>query len=128
MATTKKSGSRGTTHSSGRRQVEGAGQATTDHEEIRRWVEDRGGHPACVKGTGGRGDPGLLRIDLPGYAGPKLRPISWDEFFEKFDENGLAFVYQDKTRTGRPSRFNKLVNRQAGGEAHKPRQGRHGRS
>ena len=46
----------------------GSSKTTTDHEEIRRWVEARGGRPACVRGTGGRGDTGMLRIDFPGYS------------------------------------------------------------
>jgi hypothetical protein len=84
-------------------------KVTTDHETIRRWVEARGGHPARVKGTANRNDPGLIRIDFPGFSGEEtLEPISWEEFFEKFDEAGLAFVYQDGPRT----RFNKLVKRE----------------
>jgi hypothetical protein len=36
---------------------------TTDHDEIRRWAEERGGHPANVRGTEDRGEEaGLLRI------------------------------------------------------------------
>ena len=35
---------------------------TTDHDEIRRWVEERGGKPSRVKRTGGSDDPGILRI------------------------------------------------------------------
>jgi hypothetical protein len=27
-------------------------KTTTGHETIRRWTEERGGHPARVKGTG----------------------------------------------------------------------------
>jgi hypothetical protein len=84
-------------------------QATTDHEKIRKWVESKGGCPARVKGTGNKNDPGLIRIDFPGFSGKDtLEPISWDEFFEKFDEAGLAFVYQDGPNT----RFNKLVKRE----------------
>jgi hypothetical protein len=60
-----------------------------------------------------RSGGGLLRIDFPGYSGAKsLEPISWDEFFERFEETNLAFLYQDKTGSGRPSRFNKLVGRE----------------
>jgi hypothetical protein len=85
------------------------------HEEIREWVEQRGGHPAAVKSTrGGRGkgDPGIIRIDFPGYSGARtLEPIDWDEWFEKFDESGLALMVQDKTARGQRSNFNKLVRR-----------------
>jgi hypothetical protein len=90
----------------------GEAKKTTDHNKIRRWAEERGAHPATVKGTGGRGDAGLLRIDYPGYRGKEsLKEISWDEFFKKFDESDLAFLYQEKTATGRQSRFSKLVSR-----------------
>ena len=41
-----------------------------------------------------------------------LEEISWDEFFKVFDDNDLAFLYQDKTHDGKTSRFNKLIERQ----------------
>ena len=87
---------------------------TTNHDEIRRWAEERSGKPACVRGTGGKGDVGMLRIEFPGAPGAKedkLQPIEWDEFFEKFDERGLALVYQEHTAEGQKSNFNKLVDR-----------------
>jgi hypothetical protein len=87
-------------------------KVTTDHEEIRRWVEEREGHPARVKGTERGDSPGLLRIDYPGFSGEDtLEPISWDEFFKAFDENNLAFLYQEKTKDGKLSRFSKFVDR-----------------
>ena len=103
--------SRGASH--GRdHETEGSAQRTTNHEEIRRWAEERGGKPACVKGTGGGGDTGLLRIDFPGYTGAdSLQHISWDEWFEKFDEKNLALLYQETTKGGQRSNFNKLVDR-----------------
>ncbi len=91
------------------------GNITTDHEFIRTWVEERQGRPARVKATGGGEDPGILRIDFPGYSGEtSLEEIPWEEFFEKFEENGLAFLYQEKTARGQMSRFNKLVSRDEG--------------
>ena len=87
-------------------------RTTTDHEEIRRWAEARGGQPACVRGTGDREDVGMIRLDFPGYSGAgKLEPISWDEWFRKFDENGLALLYQEETAGGEKSNFNKIVRR-----------------
>jgi len=43
---------------------------TTDHEEIRRWAEERNAKPTCVRGTGKRGDAGMLRLDFPAIQGP----------------------------------------------------------
>jgi hypothetical protein len=83
---------------------------TTDHEKIRTWAEQRGGAPATVKDTEEHGEAGILRIDF----GPKeqrLEEISWDQFFKKFDEAKLAFLYQEKTKDGSISRFHKFVAR-----------------
>jgi hypothetical protein len=82
---------------------------TTDHDEIRRWAEQRGAKPACVRGTGGRSDTGMIRLDFPGYSGARsLQHISWDDWFESFDENKLALLH-------RGDNFNKLVSRGRGG-------------
>jgi len=86
---------------------------TTDHDEIRRWVEQHDGTPSMVKGTGDGGDDvGVLRIDFPGGTGQdRLEHIEWDDWFEKFDESGLAFLYQERKSDGSDSTFFKLVNR-----------------
>ena len=95
---------------------------TVDHEEIRRWAEARDGKPACVRGTGGRGDVGMLRIDFPGYSGgDSLEEISWDEWFRQFDENNLALLIQEQTADGELSNFNKLVSRDTVEESGKAR-------
>jgi hypothetical protein len=85
-----------------------AANKTIDHDEIKRWVESHGGHPATVKSTRSKGDVGMIRIDFPGFSGEdSLQAISWDEWFSKFDEQELAFIYQQGKRTN----FNKLVRR-----------------
>ena len=90
----------------------GESKTTTDHETIKKWAEARGGKPATVKSTESHGEPGVLRIDFPGYKGEgSLEEISWDEFFEAFEKNNLAFLYQEKTKDGKQSRFSKLVDR-----------------
>lgn len=88
--------------------------ATTNHQTIRSWAEARNGHPAVVRSTESSepGKSGLLRIDF-NKPEDELDEVSWDEFFETFDENGLAFLYQEKTASGRKSRFNKFVSRDA---------------
>ena len=74
--------------------------------------------PSCVRGTGGKGDIGILRLDFPGFTGEdKLEEIEWDEWFEKFDERGLALLYQEETAAGEKSNFNKIVSRETAEEA-----------
>lgn len=91
---------------------------TTDLGEIRRWAEARQGKPATVvpkgkgKSKGKEVQPGILRIDFPGYSGKDtLKPITWEAWYQKFQERNLAFLYQEKTKTGKESRFFKLVNK-----------------
>jgi hypothetical protein len=91
-------------------------RSTTDHDEIRRWVEAHGGRPATVRGTAEGDDAGVLRIDFPGGAGEdSLEPVSWDEWFQKFEEKGLAFVYQQERPDGEESTFFRLVGRDSSG-------------
>lgn len=83
-------------------------RATIDHDEIRRWIESRQGHPSVVRATEGtrKGSAGLLRVDF-GEPEESLEQISWDDFFDTFDSNDLAFLYQDENQ----SRFHKFVRR-----------------
>src|SRR5438128_2151626 len=103
-------GARRSAAPTGRENMANLSKNTRDHEEIRRWAEERGGKPAHVKNTGSGDDLGILRIDFPGYSGEgTLEPILWEDFFKKFDERGLALVYQEETAGGQKSNFNKLV-------------------
>ena len=55
---------------------------------------------------------GVLRLDFPGYSGEDtLEAITWEQFFEKFEDAELELIYQDKTSDGALSRFNRLVHR-----------------
>lgn len=83
-------------------------KTTRDHQEIRSWAESRGGKPSAVAETGKKGDPGILRLDFD-PKDDRLDTITWGEFFEKFDEAELAFLYQDKTEDGKTSRFHKFI-------------------
>jgi hypothetical protein len=81
-------------------------RTTTDHDAIRQWAEAHGGKPAVVKGTD------VLRIDFPGGAGEdELEPVSWEEWFDRFERNNLALLYQERKAEGDDSTFHKLVAR-----------------
>ncbi len=90
-------------------ETERSATTTQDHDEIRKWVENRGGYPAGVAATE-RDDrlDGMLRIDFDDPDGSRdigLHRISWEEFFKVFDKNDLAFLRVDND----DSRFNKFV-------------------
>jgi hypothetical protein len=83
-------------------------QATTNHDQIRRWAESKGGKPAAVDRTHRGDDVGIIRLmfpDNPQSEHQSLIEISWDEFFDQFDESNLALVY------GEDSLFSKIVGR-----------------
>lgn len=73
--------------------------ATTDHDVIRQWAEDRHATPATVEGTEHEGNVGELRLDFDfGNDLEDLKELSWDDWFRAFDERGLEFVFQESTR------------------------------
>lgn len=83
-------------------------KTTTEHEEIRRWAESRGGKPAAVKRTHQGGDVGIIRImfpDAPQSEHGDLVEIGWDAFFQEFEDRNLAFLYDEN------GLFNKIVGR-----------------
>jgi hypothetical protein len=77
---------------------------TADHAEIRRWVEDHGGRPGLVQAADGR-DRLAVAFDPD-----DSRHVSWEEFFERFDRESLAFAY-DPDGNGGAVKSAKLVSR-----------------
>lgn len=88
-------------------------EQTHDHKKIQQWAEKRGGVPAKIKNTGKADDDGILRIHFPENSDndDRFEEISWDDFFENFEENELDFLYQDKKADGETSTFHKFVSR-----------------
>ncbi len=85
-------------------------KTTDNHSTIKKWVEDRDGKPALMDGIvpdDGGGE--MLRIDfMDGSDGP-LNQISWDKFFEIFDNTNLLFLYEDEVKGGEKSKFHKFI-------------------
>lgn len=87
-------------------------KTTRDHDEIRKWAEKHGAVPSEVASTHKGKDPGILRFQFPKAKNQKddnLQEISWEDFFQKFDESDLELIYQEKTADGEVSNFNKLI-------------------
>ena len=87
-------------------------ERTRDHKVIQKWTEDRDGVPAKIKGTGKEKGDGVLRIHFPDHSdSDNFEEISWDDFFEEFDNSDLDFLYQEKKADGETSTFHKFVSR-----------------
>jgi len=82
---------------------------TKDHDVICDWAKKRDGVPATVAGTQTKGDVGMLRLKFQDTSSKNLEEITWEQFFQKFDQNDLQLLYQEKTRDGKLSRFFKFV-------------------
>ncbi|HEX8277661.1 MAG TPA: hypothetical protein VF540_03170 [Segetibacter sp.] len=92
---------------------ESSSKTTTDLKTIQKWAEERDGKPSRVKSTADGKGGGVLRIDFPGYSGgDSLEEISWDEWYETFNDRKLSFLYQEETAGGKESRFFKLISRE----------------
>jgi hypothetical protein len=46
-------------------------KVTTNHDEIRKWAEARGGRPATVRSTQSKDGTGIIRIEFPDVPNPK---------------------------------------------------------
>lgn len=73
---------------------------TTNHEEIRGWIEENKGSPAVVIGTTNRSGPGALHIIFD-EEGDNFRAVTWPEFFDIFERRGLRFHYDTNKRKKR---------------------------
>jgi hypothetical protein len=84
---------------------------TIDHHTIRDWAEQRAGYPVHVLGSEGEAD--AIRVHCPLHSRDsgveQLERITWDAFFDEFDERRLCFVYQERTPTGRLSHVSRLI-------------------
>jgi hypothetical protein len=87
-------------------------QSQDDHQSRRDPPLGRGPRRKTRAGQGDRrqNGGGVLRFDF-GDKDEALEEIGWDEFFEIFEESGLALLEQEETKSGEKSRFSKFVNR-----------------
>lgn len=85
---------------------------TDNHEIIRKWVEERDREPALVETVVDKEKAGkLLRIRFFDETYESLNNISWELFYQIFDENNMAFLYQEKTIDGSQSKFYKFIDK-----------------
>lgn len=81
---------------------------TRDRTVIRRWAQARGAEPATGVGKVNIQDGGAaIRFAFPGVG--RLQPISWEDWFENFDQYNLVFAFEELTEEGLQSHKYRLV-------------------
>lgn len=81
---------------------------TREHSVIRAWALARHAEPATGRGKVDINDGGAaVRFAFPGVG--RLQPISWDDWFEDFDQHSLVFAYEERTNEGVQSNRYRLV-------------------
>lgn len=84
----------------------GESLVTHSHDVIISWAEARNAMPATVPGTEHDGRLGVLRFDIPGWGSQQaLEHVTWEQWFETFDERQLVMIFQEHMESGRPSNF-----------------------
>ncbi len=69
---------------------------TTNHDVIRQWVEEHDGTPINSAGVNAEE---IIDIGFGSAVDESLK-ITWDEFFERLDTNGLAFRHSEDVIRG----------------------------
>lgn len=102
---------------------ESSSKTTTELNEIQQWAEAREGKPSRVKSTADGEGGGVLRIDFPGYSGnDSLEEISWEDWYQTFQDRNLEFLYQEHTAGGKESRFFRLISKEKEEEKEKQKE------
>jgi hypothetical protein len=82
---------------------------TTDHNEIRLWIQTHHGAPGRITPPA-RADDAQLCIDFLGLSTPSLEHLGWQDWFTAFDAQLLALSYPDTAPSAGPGRW-ELVHR-----------------
>jgi hypothetical protein len=91
---------------------------TVDHAIIKNWIEKHHGQTQIIDDETTANDTVGIRVDFPGasddvfFADDKPpREINWEEFFKIFDDQQLAFSYNEDVFRINPSRSYKFLKR-----------------
>lgn len=71
---------------------------TSNHAEIWQWAARHQASPAEISPGKFDGEPSILHFlfgELRAKGTAELHPISWDDFFARFDLMGLTLVYDE---------------------------------
>lgn len=85
-------------------------RTTTDHGTIRNWIESNDLAVARTAETDRSRSDGLT-IVTEGRSDDSIKEVTWDEFFETFEDEGLAFTYRTETMGPEEQLYYEFVSR-----------------
>ena len=86
---------------------------TVDHEKIKAWAQERQARPAAS--TVGHPEDALRLVFAGRRPDDEISEIGWEEFFRRFEDHNLAFIYQEEAKDGGLSRNHRFVRRKSVG-------------
>jgi len=90
----------------------------TDHESIKAWAIARSGRPQAIDAIESEGDKIGLRIDFSGdqdeayHIRERTRNITWEEFFEIFENQKLAIIVSPNANSHNASYDYRFIKRE----------------
>ncbi|MDX1667317.1 MAG: hypothetical protein R3350_08810 [Saprospiraceae bacterium] len=69
--------------------------STVDHDEIKSWAESRKARPVQIQKFEGENILDRVKFRFPSERFPEEEDLTWEQFFEIFDEERLEFVFED---------------------------------
>lgn len=87
---------------------------TLDHDTIRQWIEEHSGTPINTADTN---SDEIIDIGFGPTIGDSQK-ITWDEFFERFDTNKLAFRYTDDVVRGQEKQSYSFISSDSPSDSH----------
>lgn len=94
-----------------------AEKVTINHEEIQAWVEKHHGTAQLIDEIDATGDSVGIRIDFPGTKDDmlidreKYRKATWEDWFKVFEQQNLAFGYDDEIQPDDQNRLYRFEKR-----------------
>ena len=82
---------------------------TIDNDEIRAWIEEKGGIPTTIKGMSEDEEDGVESADMLHISfdptDPNMVEMDWEEFFERLENENLALVYDPEANEDEAREF-----------------------
>ena len=91
---------------------------TIEHEKIKQWITKNKGKPEIIDDPSGNGDMVGIRVEFQNESDKflkreEIKETTWEQFFEIFESQQLAFEYDAEISSIDPSLSYRFLKREA---------------